>query len=176
MSSQGGHRLRSFVGVDANLHYIRRRYVMVPNYPEGRYRCSPSTCAIFCRRRVFEDRGLWFDTRWRAVADAFWLLDTLRAGCRWSVLLRFTSAFADHDANLILSPSAKQEVTKYFAAVPRWVRWTAPIWIAKYRLRMLFSGAFQQKPFGYSIYSSPSPCSRMTFHVETPSAIWTGRA
>lgn len=164
-----------FVVVDGSHNYLCHRHAMVPKYPEAWYRFSPSTCAIFCRRRVFADRDLWFDTQFRAVSDAYWLLNTLRAGCRWSVLPQFTSAFADHGENLILSPKVKHEIDHYFSSIPRWVRWTKPFWVNWYRLRMLRSGVFQQTPFNFSIFTPASPAHRVTVQVEKPNAIWRGR-
>jgi glycosyltransferase involved in cell wall biosynthesis len=165
----------NFVVVDGKLQYVCHRYAMVPRYPEAWYRFSPSTCAIFCRRRVFDERGLWFNSSFRAVSDAYWLLDSLRSGCRWSVLHGFTSAFADHGDNLILSPNVKHEIDHYFASVPLWVRWTRPVWIAEYRLRMIASGAFWQRPFTYSVFTSASARKRREFTVERPTARWKGR-
>jgi glycosyltransferase involved in cell wall biosynthesis len=165
-----------FVVVDRNLNYICHRYATVPQLPEAWYRFSPSTCAIFSRRRVFENKELWFDAAFRAVSDAYWVHETLRAGCRWSILPQFTSVFADHGENLILSPKVKHEIDHYFASIPRWVRWTKPLWLNLYRLRLLRSGIFQQTPFDFSIYGPASLIRRATIHVEEPSGIWKGRS
>lgn len=165
-----------FIVVDGSFKYICHRFAMAPTYPEAWHRFSVSTCAIFCRRRVYEEKGLWYDIRWRAVADAFWLLGTLRSSCRWSVFPKFTSVFADHGDNLILAPNSVREMNEYFGARPRWIRWLAPAFVTRYRLRMLASGAFRQKPFDYSVFTPSETTRRRSYRVEQPTTIWKGRA
>src|SRR5262249_31419928 len=74
--------------------YLSHRKMQTPLlYHTWTCHLSTLTCAMFFRRRVIEERGFWFDTKWRDSGDSEWMVRLLRAGVKMGVLRRFTSAF-----------------------------------------------------------------------------------
>jgi glycosyltransferase involved in cell wall biosynthesis len=133
------------------------------------------TSSIFIHRRVLDQHGLFFDTRWRALGDKMWTLDMVRRGLNLAVLRRFTSCFADTGENMCLKPNALREREQVMERAPAWVRRAKFFLLQLHRLRALCHGAYWQRPFTYSIYTLARPDRRVEFHVSKPTAIWRGR-
>jgi hypothetical protein len=151
------------------------RHSLVPD-PQGVwFRFSALTSSVFLRRRVIQERGFFFDTRWRAVGDFHWFLALMRNKVPMAVCDAFTSVFADTGGNFGLQPGAVQEIDETRAMAPRWVRLLKPVWVAHHRLRRLAAGHFSLKPTSYAIYTFDSPEQRVRFDVPKPSAIWWNR-
>jgi glycosyltransferase involved in cell wall biosynthesis len=165
-----------FVVVDGQGEYICHRYAMPPRWAQAWDRFSISTCALFFRRNLFTERGMWFDTHWRDVADTSWVLSACQQKLTWQVMREFTSAFADTGENMNLKPNALREKAELLRMRPTWVKLLAPFIRTQYRMEFLRSGVFQQGPFDYSIYTRTSPDSRKAIHVPSPTAMWKGRA
>ena len=161
--------------VDRNGHYMCHRQALVPN-PRHIWFCfSVLTCSVFLRRSVIEQRGIYFDTRWRASGDCHWFVALMKNKVRMAVFHEFTSAFTDSGENLGLYPDAVRETGETLALVPRWVLMLKPVWIVHHRLRRLAAGHFSLKPTSYSIYTLQSPARRVRFDVPKPTAIWWNR-
>jgi len=58
------------------------------------------TSSTFFRRSLLDRHGLFFDTQWRDVGDAAWVLRALDKGVRIGILGQFLSAFTDTGANM----------------------------------------------------------------------------
>jgi glycosyltransferase involved in cell wall biosynthesis len=164
-----------FVVTDGDGNYICHRYAAVPSWAQTWERFSLSTCALFFRRRVFTEYGLWFDTRWRDVADVSWILAACRRKVRWQVLPVFTSIFTDTGENMNLKPNSQREWAELSSERPNWVRLVAPLLRWRYRAQLAFSGAYRQAPFDYSIYTRAHPDARTRFHVTQPTGRWPKR-
>jgi glycosyltransferase involved in cell wall biosynthesis len=155
--------------------YICHRHALIP-HPQGVwFRFSMLTSSVFIRRRVIQERGIFFDTRWRVLGDWHWAMTLMRAGVPMRVFNCFTSVFTDTGDNLCLSPSAKGEYERTTALIPRWVSVLKPLWIAHHRWRRIRAGHFNLKPTRYSIYTRQSPAQRVVFDVAKPTAIWWNR-
>jgi len=131
--------------------------------------------SIFIHRRVLDQHGLLFDTRWRALGDMMWTIEMVRRGLNLRVLRRFTSLFTDTGDNLCLKPSSLRETEIVKNMAPAWVRrWQWQLF-QLHRLRMACHGIYWQKPFTYSIYTLGNPDRRVDFPVARPTAIWWTR-
>ncbi|MDB6023336.1 MAG: hypothetical protein JWQ04_3193 [Pedosphaera sp.] len=155
--------------------YFCHRPSLVPLVHQIWIRFPVLTCAVFIRRRVVEDLGLYFDTKWRDLGDMFWMLDLLKRGVRMRVLRRFTSVFTETGENMNLKPNARREHAEKNQMMPDWVRRMSRAMIWHHRFRMLARGAYFQRPFDYSVYTLASPDRRVLHQVARPTALWPGR-
>jgi glycosyltransferase involved in cell wall biosynthesis len=167
--------LTDTVVADHEGEFVCQRRSMVPLKHHIWYRFNALTCSIFIRRRVLEDFGLYFDTRWRDLGDMFWLLELVNRGIRMGVLRRFTSIFTETGDNMNLKPNALRERDEKDRMVPPWVNRLEPAIIYYHRFRMVMGGDYFQKPFDYSLYTMASPEKRVVHHVGRPTALWRGR-
>jgi glycosyltransferase involved in cell wall biosynthesis len=126
------------------------------------------TCATFFRRRVFEERGFEFDTRWRDLGDADWLLRVVRAGLKMSCLRQYTSVFALTGANMNDGPNAIREKKEMRAMMPRRYRIFRSLIRAGHWWRKLRQGCYRQPPFKFQIYGRDNQDDRQTFSVSKP--------
>ena len=133
------------------------------------------TCSTFFRRSVLDQHGLFFDSRWRDLGDAEWVLRALDKGVRIGILGEFLSTFADTGANMNLAPNAQKEKKLLAQAAPGWARKLAVALVWRHRFNRLLRGAYRQKPFDYAIYTMDGTNGRVTHHVERPTFIWKGR-
>lgn len=161
--------------VDDNGDYFCHRPSLTPLKHHLWVRFSVLTCAVFVRRRVVADCGLYFDTKWRDLGDMFWLRELVNRGMRMGVLRQFTSVFTETGENMNLKPNALREKEEKVRMTPGWVKRASPAIILYHRLRMLASGAYFQKPFDYSLYTLASPARRVSYPVAKPTALWRGR-
>jgi glycosyltransferase involved in cell wall biosynthesis len=155
--------------------YICHRHSLVPHPWHIWFRFPVLTSSIFIRRRVIDQRRLFFDTRWRDLGDFHWIATLLKNRVPMAVCDDFTSAFADTGENMNLKPNALREIEETRAMTPLWLRWLKPVWIVQHRLRRLAAGHFSLEPTTYSIYTLQSPDRRVQFDVAKPTAVWWNR-
>jgi glycosyltransferase involved in cell wall biosynthesis len=161
--------------VDAGGNYICHSHSLVPHAQQVWFRFRVLTSSIFIRRRLIFERGLFFDDRWRDLGDFHWMRSLMKHKVPMAVCDSFTSVFADTGENMNLKPNARREKVETEAMMPRWVRFSKPLWILAHRMRRLIAGHFDLKPTTYSIYTLRSPERRVTFDVPHPTAIWWNR-
>lgn len=161
--------------VDETGGYLCHRIAMKPIRWHLAHRWTVPTAALFMRRRVFAEQGLWFDPKWRALGDFIWIEEACRRGLRWAELRHFTSTFTETGTNLGLSPKAVEEFQRIEARIPPWQITARPLIRTHHRIRMLMRGAFTQRPFSYRIYTQHSPAERREFRVEHPTPLWHTR-
>ena len=167
--------LAGTIVVDEKGQYLCHRHSLVPHPRHIWFRFPVLTSSVFLRRRVISERGLFFDTRWRAIGDFHWFLTLLANRVPMAVCDTFTSIFVETGANFGLQPAAVREIEATVATVPRWVKLLKPVWIMHHRLRRLAAGHFSLKPASYSLYTLASPERRVTVEVSRPTAIWWQR-
>jgi glycosyltransferase involved in cell wall biosynthesis len=155
--------------------YICHRHSMTPHPQQAWFRFPILTSAIFIRRKIIHERGIFFDTRWRDLGDFHWMLALMKNKVPMAVCDNFTSVFADTGENMNLKPNAIREKAETRKMIPRWVQIFKPIWIVQHRLRRLAAGHFSLKPASYSIYTRVSPEQRVKFDVPKPTAVWWNR-
>jgi glycosyltransferase involved in cell wall biosynthesis len=130
------------------------------------------TCATFFRRRLIEEKGLYFDAHYRELGDAHWVLAMLEHHTRMGLLGGITSAFTNTGDNMSLKPNAVCEKKHLMKLAPSWLRAVRHAVIIHYRLRKLLAGHYSDRPFDYAIYTASNPSERTVFHVSKPSTIW----
>jgi glycosyltransferase involved in cell wall biosynthesis len=144
-----------------------RNHIMVSHLPTF-------SCATFFRRSIIE-RGFYFDTKWRDIGDADWVLRLLKTNVPMGLLHQFTTTFADIGTNMGLAANSYKERKILRSGAPVWARWFKPLVVTHHRARRLFSGAYFQKPFGYAIYTTESSNKRVARRVENPTFFWKER-
>src|SRR5581483_11083395 len=112
--------------VESDGTYICHRPSLIPLKNHIWIRFSVLTCAIYLRRRVVQDLGLYFDTQWRDLGDLFWLLELANRGVRMGILRRYTSVFTETGDNMNLKPNALREKQIKVQLTPRWIKRMSP--------------------------------------------------
>jgi len=133
------------------------------------------TCSTFFRRSVLDKHGLFFDSKWRDLGDAAWVLRALDKGLRIGLLGVFLATFADTGANMNLAPNAQREKKAMRDAAPAWARRLEAALVWRHRCQRLLLGAYRQTPFDYAIYTMDGANGRSWHHVERPTFVWKGR-
>jgi len=161
---------------DAEGAYCCSRQVLVPTWLHTRAcRLSVLTAAMFFRRTMLEEKGMYFDTSWRNIGDMEWVLRAIRKGCRMAVVRRYIAVFTETGHNLNLNSSGDPERQRFRALSPRWPCWFTPLWTLLHRLRRLLHGLYRPQPFAYALYTHVSPDERVTHEVSNPTFYWKGR-
>jgi glycosyltransferase involved in cell wall biosynthesis len=164
------------VVVDTRGEFICYRKVVLPQKHHVMVCHLPTfTCATFFRRRVIEQYDLWFDSRWRDLGDADWVVRLLEQRVPMAVLPHYTSVFTDTGENMNLKPNAEREKERMFRAAPRWAQRLALGLHGLHWLRRLAHGNYCQRPFPYAIYTLDSPTKRVEHHVAHPTFLWKER-
>jgi len=131
------------------------------------------TAGIFFRRKVI-DRGLFFDTSYRAAADAEWFLRILQSGLGVEPLRTTTSAFMEGGDNLGLSATAISERTRLTRSAPVWMRALRPWWVVWHRARRVAAGAHRAENITYAVHLLDN-LKRTSFSVKKLRTTWPGR-
>ena len=131
--------------------------------------------SIFVHRRVLDQYGLFFDTRWRALGDKIWTVEFVRRGLNMAILRHYTSVFTDTGENMCLRPEALREREAVMNLAPAWVRRSRWALLQMHRIRALLHGLYWEKPLEYSVYTLASPQKRVSFSVARPSGVWRTR-
>jgi len=134
---------------------------------------SAFTAAMFFRRSLL-DKGIRFDTSYRAAADAAWYLEARRRGARAGSLGFMASTFVDSGENLGMTAVARKEREQLTRTAPFWVRMFRPGWLLLHRVRRFLAGAHRPLSFTYKIFSSPC-AERREFVAPCVRGIWPGR-
>jgi glycosyltransferase involved in cell wall biosynthesis len=162
------------VVVDTTGRFVCLRKAMTPHRQHTQISGNLSflTCGAFIRRRVFTERGLWFDPAWRASGDAEWVTRAIDAGVRMGVYPEVVAAFTDTGRNLSTTSVGMMEREQRRQQASRWVRLVGLLITAQHRVRKLLRGAYFASPFTYAIYTRESRCSRRVFSVRRPWPFW----
>ena len=164
--------LTDTIVTDSAGSYICNRCSLTPRRTQMWVRFPVLTCALFVRRRVVHELGIWLDTQWRDMGDWFWVMAMVRGGAQFQVLPELTSVFTDTGENMNLKPNALRERRRKWEMAPPWVKLCKYPMILLYRLRLAARGAHRLKPYDYSLYTQSSPNRRITHHVPRPTSFW----
>jgi glycosyltransferase involved in cell wall biosynthesis len=160
---------------DSQGEYICHRQLMVPNFRHVWFRFPVLTSSVFIRRRVIQERGIFFDPRWRDLGDFHWIFALMKAKVPMAACPEFVSVFADTGENMNLKPNAIREMKETKSMIPLWLRPLRPLWILSHRWRRLRAGHFGLAATSYAIYTKRSPAHRVEFKVPKPTAVWWNR-
>jgi glycosyltransferase involved in cell wall biosynthesis len=130
------------------------------------------SCAAFFRRKVVQERNLYFDTSYRDDGDAYWVLSLVEKGVPMGLLRAFTSVFTNTGDNMNMKPNAQRERRERFEKAPAWARVMRKGIVVQHRLRKLVAGHYSQRPFEYAAYTQESPGARVVFQATKPTAVW----
>ena len=163
------------VVVDAQGRYGCDRRALAPQLWHSQVSGTLSflTAALFLRRRVLDQHGLFFDENWRDLGDAEWTVRLVKSGLRMAVLPEFTSVFTETGQNMNLGANAARERHQFLASAPWGVRVLRSLVVAHFRLRRWRAGHYRGRPYDYAIFTRASPAVRRSFHVSRPTFRWT---
>jgi glycosyltransferase involved in cell wall biosynthesis len=131
------------------------------------------TCTMFFRRRIFDD-GYFFDTSYKSVADADFVMRVQRAGYTIRHVKRYFSTFTFSGSNLSEQPVSVQEKRRLYARAPRWVKLLRHPLNAMRLVEKMIAGAYRQtSPLTYAIYEGQGE-RRKEFTVLNPGWRWPG--
>jgi len=167
--------LSDTIVTDSAGDYVCHRWSLTPGKHQLWVRFPVLSCALFIRRRVVHDLGVYLDPQWRDLGDLFWIMDMVKHQVRFAVLPRYTSVFTDTGGNMGLAPNAVRERRVKWQRAPLWIKPLKFPIIVWHRLRMAMRGASFQKPFDYFLYTLASPGQRVTRHAAHPTSFWTRR-
>lgn len=128
------------------------------------------SCTMFFRRKVVEDGNI-FDTRYKAVADAHFVVNLLRRGYTARHVNHYFSAFTITGKNLSIDDRALAEQKDLLNHAPAYIRVLKPL-VNLMRLgEKCLSGAyFQGDPIRYSVYTGSK---RESFEMKKASSKWS---
>ena len=112
---------------------------------------SAFTAAMFFRRRLL-DKGIRFDTSYRAAADAAWYLQARQRGAKPGVLGFLAASFSESGENLGLSKTAQAERERLTRTAPMRMRAFRWGWMIFHRLRRWAQGALNPRDLVYEVY------------------------
>jgi glycosyltransferase involved in cell wall biosynthesis len=130
------------------------------------------TAATFIRRRVLDQRQLWFNDSFRDAGDQDWALRLVQAGVKTAVLPEFLSVFTETGVNMNLGANAARERRAFHETAPHWARCLSPLALVHFRLRRWRVGHYRCRPHDYAIYTQDQPTQRRNFHVTKPTFRW----
>ncbi len=130
------------------------------------------TAATFIRRRVLEQKKLWFNPDFRSAGDQDWALRLIQKGVKAAVLEKRLSVFTETGTNLGLDSNTTRERRAFHATAPTWARWLSPLALVHFRLRRAHAGHYRCRPHTYAIYTQDQPDQRKTFQVAKPTFRW----
>lgn len=130
------------------------------------------SCATFIRRSVLE-RGFHLASEWKAIADAVWVSDMLKARIPMAVLHEPLAVFTVTESNLGQTSLAQTETNRWQQSSPvpgaLWLR--IPL-IILHRLRKLVCGAYFIRRVEVELYTQSSPTRRILLKANRLSFTW----
>jgi len=109
------------------------------------------TAATFFQRRVIEE-GFFFDTSYRAAADAEWFVRLMQKRKTIQSLGFFSSTFTDGGDNLGLTSTATEErkrLNRTAGSLKNWLSW---LWVGLHRIRRLTNGCHRARDIETAFY------------------------
>ena len=114
------------------------------------------SCATFVRRSILE-RGYVLDTRWKAIADAVWIVDLLKAGFPMAVFNEPLAVFTITDKNLGQTSLALTEAERWQQETSPRMRWLRPFFVGRHRLAKFIHGAYWPRSISIRLYTLDNP-------------------
>jgi glycosyltransferase involved in cell wall biosynthesis len=132
---------------------------------------NTSSCATFFRRRLVE-RGLCFDTRWKAIGDLAWIYRLLDAGVCVETVPEPLAVFTFTGQNLGATSLTGQELEAWRKELPALSHFQRVTAIALHRLRKAIAGAYRPRQVKIDIYTLASPNVRQRIVTDNVGARW----
>ena len=133
------------------------------------------TCATFFKREMKEREKAYFDTQYRACADAVWTIERLKKGTKMGMMADFISVFVEQKTNQGVKKEGLAESDAIRYRLPATVRRTAFVWKLVHRLRKLLEGKYFPKRVSYDIFRKGDLGKRRHFPASWGSPTWHSR-
>lgn len=132
------------------------------------------SCATFVRRSVFE-RGHKLDCRFKAIADAAWVVEFIKAGIPMGILNEPLSVFTITDKNLGQTSLALTESERWQQECLPGKRWLRPFVVSRHRMEKLLSGCYWPRRINTRIYTVSDPDHRKPLKASFLGFKWPSR-
>lgn len=138
--------------LDSNGRPFSYRRTVIPHADHTKLiHLSTPSCATFFRRSLV-DRGLLFDTNWKALGDLAWVNRLLEQGIKMACYRCPLAAFTFTGQNLGASSLSIAEGQRWHAARPP-VCTATRLWTTlRHRVRKLFAGAYLPRSLNLRVY------------------------
>jgi len=138
--------------VDEVMTPLAYRRAVMPTLGHIRYsHLSTYSAATFVRRRVL-DAGHFLQTRWKAIADAVWIEELLRAGFRAATLHEPLAIFCMLGSNLGQSSTGLRELQEWQLESGATSKVRRFWYVCEYRLARLLAGGYRPRMVRCSVY------------------------
>jgi glycosyltransferase involved in cell wall biosynthesis len=138
--------------VDQKGEAICQRKVLAPSLSHVWTCHLPAfTAATFFQRRVIEE-GFFFDTSYRAAADAEWFVRLLQKRKTIQSLGFFCSTFTDGESNLGLTSTAAEERKRLNRSAGPLKNGLSWLWVGLHRIRRVVSGCHRPRDIETAFY------------------------
>jgi glycosyltransferase involved in cell wall biosynthesis len=146
--------------VDRDGHPLSYRRVIAPNKTHLlSSHLNTSSCATFFRRKLVE-RGLCFDTRWKAIGDLAWIYRLLDAGVCVETVPEPLAVFTFTGQNLGATSLSGQELDTWRKELPALSAFQRATAITLHRLRKAIAGAYRYRRVDVAVYTLDFPHKR----------------
>ena len=133
------------------------------------------TCATFFKREMMEKEKAYFDTQYRACADAAWTIERLKRETKMEMMADFIGVFVEQETNQGVKKEGLAEADAIRCRQPANVRRTAFVWKLVHRLRKLLEGKYFPKRVSYEIYRKGDLGKRRHFLASWGDPFWGSR-
>jgi glycosyltransferase involved in cell wall biosynthesis len=133
------------------------------------------TCATFFKREMMEREKAYFDTQYRACADAAWTIERLKRGTKMEMMVDFIGVFVEQETNQGVKKEGLAEADAIRCRLPANVRRTALAWKLVHRLRKLLEGKYFPKRVSYDIFRKCDLGERIHFPASWANPFWGSR-
>ncbi len=133
------------------------------------------TCATFFKREMMETERAYFDTQYRACADAVWTIERLKRGTKMGMTADFIGVFVEQETNQGVKKEGLAEADAIRCRLHPCVRSTAFLWKLMHRLRKLLEGKYFPKRVSYDIFRKVEVGKRQHYPARWVSPFWVSR-
>ena len=133
------------------------------------------TCATFFKREMMEREKAYFDTQYRACADAAWTIERLKRGTKMGMMTDFIGVFVEQETNQGVKKEGLAEADAIRCRLHPCVRNTAFLWKLMHRLRKLLEGKYFPKRVSYDIFRKGEVGKRQHYPARWVSPFWVSR-
>ena len=133
------------------------------------------TCATFFKREMMEREKAYFETRYRACADAAWTIERLKRETKMGMMADFIGVFVEQETNQGVKKEGLAEADAIRCRLHPCVRSTAFLWKLMHRLRKLFEGKYFPKRARYDIFRKGEVGKRQHYPARWVSPFWVSR-
>jgi len=130
------------------------------------------SCTMFFRRKII-DSGIKFNTTFKVVGDADFVLKILIEGYKTGYINEYLSVFTWTGNNMSIGKNAIKERKLLINSTPKVIRFISPLINVLRLIEKFLSGAYHQKfPLQYEIYTSNLFDKRFQFKCKKATFRW----